>query len=57
LEVLEYQKQKIDCIEPTIEDEKELQTQIEGIQAQIEQFKSNGNIQSLKTKRKPYRMN
>lgn len=51
LEELEYQRQKIDCIEPTIEGEEELQTRINQIQAQIEQFKSSSNTE-LKIKKK-----
>ncbi len=43
LEELEYQKQKIDCVEPIVEGEDELQIKIDGLQAQINDFKSADN--------------
>ncbi len=43
LEELEYQKHKIDCVEPIVEGEDELQIKIDGLQAQINDFKSADN--------------
>ncbi|NFI95411.1 DUF2813 domain-containing protein [Clostridium botulinum] len=43
LEELEYQKQKIDCVEPIVGGEDELQIKIDGLQAQINDFKSADN--------------
>lgn len=51
LENLENQKQKIDCVEPVIEGEKELISQIEAIQGQISNFKSNDNTELKEEKR------
>lgn len=51
LEELEYQKQKVNFVEPVVEGEEELQTQITQLQAQIEQFKSNGNTELKKQKK------
>lgn len=43
LSELKYQKQKLDCVEPVIEGEKELVSQIEVIQGKISNFKTNNN--------------
>ncbi len=43
LEELEYQKQKIDCVKPIVEGEDELQIKIDGLQAQVNDFKSADN--------------
>lgn len=43
LEELEYQKQKIDCAEPIVEGQEELQIKIDSLQAQINDFKSADN--------------
>jgi len=51
LEELEYQKQKIDCVEPTIEGEKELASQIDSIQTEISNFKLNDNSLLLSEKK------
>ena len=50
-EELEYQKQKINCVEPVIEGEKDLVSQIEAIRDQISNFKSNDNTE-LKNQKK-----
>lgn len=51
LQELEYQKQKINCIEPVIEGEKELIIKIEAIEGQISNFKSNNNSLLLEEKK------
>ena len=51
LEELEYQKQKIDCVEPVIEGEKELLVKIEATEAEISNFKSNDNFALLNQKK------
>lgn len=51
LEELEYEKQKIDCVEPIIEGEKELLSQIEGVEAEISNFKSNDNSSLISRKK------
>lgn len=51
LEELEYQKQKVNCIEPAVEGEEELQVQITQLQTQIEQFKSKDNTELKMQKR------